>query len=183
MKTFSWFAINEDVEAEFRYWLAEFQAALGMALVFTVATSLLIAVLPRTGAASNFANDFWPALIECAFWLGLFIGLAWGAGKRLGASLAGSLPWQALPERQHTGRLFGQWAAFAALVGFFLWFTQQAALAAGDTGMIAFSNSLAPLGTACYFATAIFALVALACRRKVLHRKAPHSREGPEHAP
>lgn len=167
--------INEDADRELRYWVNQLLAALGLGAAFALATAILIAGLPagEENAGATFARDFWPYLVECAFWLGMFVGMLWGAGKRLGSALAGTLPWQETKEdRVATGRFFGQWSAFSALMGFFLWFTPQVAIAAGMEGMIRFSEGFLPLSTACWIAAGVFAGVALISRRRP--RSLPH---------
>jgi hypothetical protein len=162
-------AINEDAESELRFWVNELLVSLGLGVVFGFATGITIALLPdgEEGSASAFIHEFWPYLVECAFWLGLFLGLLWGAGKRLGSALAGTLPWQELQEeRIATGRLFGQWAAFAALAGFFLWLIGEVALAAGMQDMALLAAGFTPLTTTCWMAAGLFALVGVASRRR-----------------
>lgn len=175
-----WPAINEDIDAEFSYWLRELLAAVRLAAIAALAGGMVIAALPDAGAgtATDFAQKLWPQLVECAFWLGMFVGLLWGAGKRLGAALAGGLPWQDLAgqERRATGRQFGQWAAFTAMFGFFVWLSHQVALiiqSGGDSPLVAATAALAPLWQAGFIASGIFAAVALACRRRPLARSRP----------
>lgn len=156
-------AVNDDVENEFRFWLRELLAALRLGLLLGVAAALLIALLPRGEGHPGFAfaRDFWIYLTECAFWLGMFVGMLWSAGKRLGAALAGTLPWrEAVGGRADTGRFFGQWAAFAALLGFSLWLASQLAQAARSEILEGF----APLMTASWLSAGLFALVTVACR-------------------
>lgn len=171
---FSW-AINEDADRELRYWMNELLAALGLGAVFALATGIVIAVVPAGEGhpSGRFLQDFWPYLVECTFWLGMFLGMLWGAGKRVGSALAGTLPWQEpREERAATGRFFGQWSAFAALMGFFLWFTPQVALAAGMGDVAMFTAGFIPLSTACWIAAGVFAVVALANRQRPRARRA-----------
>lgn len=164
---FRW-AINEDADRELRYWMNELFAALRLGAVFALATGVLIALLPKGEQypGGEFLGDFWPVVVECAFWLGMFVGMLWGAGKRMGSALAGTLPWQEPKgERAATGRFFGQWSAFAALLGFFLWFTPQVALAAGMGDMALFASGFLPLSSACWLAAGVFAVVALVSRQ------------------
>lgn len=161
--------INEDAEGELHYWVRQFQAALGLGAVFCVATGILIALMPQgeTHPGAGFAREFWPYLVECAFWLGMFLGMLWGAGKRMGSALAGTLPWQELAEgRRSTGRFFGQWSALAALLGFFLWFTPQVALAAGMGDMARLTEGFLPFSSACWLAAVLFGAIALFSRRR-----------------
>ena len=165
---FRW-TINADADSELRFWMKEGVDALGLALVFGVATGIVIALLPEgeEGSGLAFARTMWVSLVECAVWAGLFVGLLRGAGKRLGAALAGILPWEeARDDRRASGRLFGQWAAFAALAGFFLWLTREVAVAAGMSGMAAFAAGFTPVMSACWLTAGIFALVAVAGRRR-----------------
>lgn len=173
--------INEDADSELRFWMKELVGALRLGLVFGVATGVAIALLPggEEGSGLAFLQAMWASLVECAFWLGMFLGLLWGAGKRLGSALAGTLPWQAAAdERRATGRLFGQWAAMAALIGFFLWLAGEIALAAGMQAMAMFTAGFTPLVTTCWIAAGLFALVAVATRRRPGLRRAadPHWR-------
>lgn len=165
---FRW-AINEDADRELCYWMNELFAALKLGAVFAVATGILIAFLPKGDGhpGGEFLGDFWPYVVECAFWLGMFVGMLWSAGKRMGSALAGTLPWQEpKEERAATGRFFGQWSAFTALAGFFLWFTPQVALAAGLADMAAATAGFIPVSTACWIAAGVFAGVALFSRRR-----------------
>lgn len=165
---FNW-TINADADSELRFWMREGVDALRLGLVFGVATGVAIALMPagEDGSVLAFVRAIWVYLVECAFWLGLFIGLLGGAGKRLGAALAGTLPWQELStERRVTGRLFGQWAAFAALLGFFLWLAREVAAAAGMADMAALASGFTPLTSACWLSAGLFAVIALASRRR-----------------
>jgi hypothetical protein len=90
-------AINDDVENEFRYWMRELLAALKRAAYAALAAALLIALLPAadTRAEYEFARDLWPYLAELAFWLGMLVSMLWSAAKRAVAVFTGILPWQA----------------------------------------------------------------------------------------
>jgi hypothetical protein len=94
-------AVNDDLENEFRYWLRELLAALKQAAVFAFATGVLIACLP--GGTGNlqaaFVHDFWPYLVELAFWFGMFVAMAWSAIKRAATVVTGVLPWETEKER------------------------------------------------------------------------------------
>lgn len=167
-QTFRW-AINEDAESELRFWVNALVTAVGLGVFSAVASGIFITVLPpgEAGSGLAFAHSFWPYLVECAFWLGMFLGLLWGAARRLGAALAGTLPWQELGEgRVATGRQFGQWAACAALGGFFLWLMKAVAVAGGMQAMALFAAGFAPLISAAWLAAGVFALVAVASRRR-----------------
>ena len=171
---FRW-GINEDADSELRFWAKELLGALRLGFVFGVATGIAIALLPggEEGSGLAFVEAMWASLVECALWLGMFVGLLWGAGKRLGAALAGTLPWQAvLDERRATGRFFGQWAVVAALVGFFLWLALEVAKAAGMSALAMLAAGFTPLMSACWVTAGLFALVAVASRRRL----------GPRHA-
>ena len=166
--------INDDADSELRFWMNELLASLGLGGIFALAMGLLIAFLPKGDAypAGQFAWEFWPYLVEVAFWLGMFVGLLWGTGKRVGMGLAAALPWQApRSERESTGRFFGQWSAFTACAGFFLWLAPQVALAADMPEVAAPMAVLEPVGTACWLAAVLFATIAVA------HR--PRPRRGP----
>lgn len=169
----SW-PINDDAENELRFWLKELLASLGLGGVFGLATAVLIAFLPKGAAhpGGEFAWDFWPYLVEFAFWLGMFAGLLWGGSKRLGMALAAGLPWRApVSEREETGRCFGQWSAFAALAGFFLWLAHQVALAARLPEVAAVMAAFSPVATACGLVAGLFAAVALAHRPRKQPRR------------
>lgn len=168
--------INDDVESEYRFWLQGLRSAIGLGAVFAVATGLFILLLPKGSGhpGGEFAGDFWPYLVEVAFWLGMFGSLLWGGSKRLGMAMASSLPWRAPgSEREATGRLFGLWSAFAAMSGFFLWLAHEVALAAGLTGVVAVLAALTPIATACWLAAGLFAAIAL------IHRPRPRSSPAP----
>lgn len=171
----SW-PINDDVESEYRFWLTGFKASIGLGTLFALAMGLCIALLPKGSGhpVGEFAWDFWPYLVEVAFWLGMFGGLLWAGSKRLGMALASTLPWQEpRDEREASGRFFGQWSAFAAMAGFFLWLAYEVALAADLTAMATVLAALTPIATTCWIAAGLFAAVALAHRP---HRPWPASR-------
>lgn len=158
--------INDDADSELRFWMNELLASVLLGGAFALAAGLLIAALPKGGdyPGAQFAWEFWPYLVECGFWLGMFVGLLWGTSKRLGMGLAAAQPWQApRSERESTGRFFGQWSAFAACAGFFLWLTPQVAMAAGLEGA-ALLAALAPVEATCWIAAGLFAIVAVAHR-------------------
>ena len=169
-----WFAINEDVDSEFCFWKEELAASARLAAIFAVVCGVLMALVPGNGEGARFVHAYWPSLVECAFWLGLFVGLLWGAAKRCGAALAGNLPWEDLSgarEPEATGRSFGQWSVFSALAGCFLWLTHAVALAAqsdgqtpSESGIAALTAGLSPLWSTCFAAAVAFALVALTLR-------------------
>lgn len=171
--------INDDADSELRFWMNELLASLCLGGVFALAAGLLILALPK-GAdypGAQFAWEFWPYLVECGFWLGMFVGLLWGSSKRLGMGLAATQPWKApRSERESTGRFFGQWSAFAACAGFFLWLTPQVALAAGVPEVVALMAAMAPVETACWITAGLFAAVAVAHRprRRGLPASGPH---------
>lgn len=168
-----WLPINDDVEAEFYYWAGELRAAVVKAAAFAGFTGLAIAIVP--GAAADdagigFAKSYWPHLVEVAFWLGLLVGLLWGAAKRFGAALAGSQPWREparCGEREATARFFGQWGMFAALAGLALWMAHEiTAVATGGGPAALFTGAFAPLWAACFLSAAAFLLVACLGRRR-----------------
>lgn len=80
-----------------------------------------------------------------------------------------------MDERRATGRMFGQWAAFAALADFFLWFAREVAEAAGIQAIALFAGGFSPLVSACWVSAGIFALVAVASRRWAALKRAQHS--------
>lgn len=165
--------INDDVESEYRFWLQGLRVALGLGTVLALGAGLVIALLPKGDGhpGGEFAWNFWPYLVELAFWLGMFGGLLWGGSKRLGLALAATLPWQQPRcEREATGRFFGQWSAFAAMTGFFLWLAYEVALALGIVPLVTVLAAFMPMATTCAIAAGLFAAVAL------LHRPRPRSR-------
>lgn len=87
-------AVNDDLENEFRYWVRELIGALKHGAIFAVVVGVLIAVVPENGPATAFARDFWPYLAETGFWLGMFVAMLWSAMKRAAAVVTGVLPWQ-----------------------------------------------------------------------------------------
>lgn len=159
--------INDDVESEFRFWVKGLRRSIGLGAVFALAMGLFIAVLPKGSEypGGEFAWNFWPYLVEVAFWLGMFAGLLWWASKRLGTALASTLPWQEpRSDRESTGRFFGQWSAFAAMAGFFLWLAHEVALAAELTAVATVLAAFTPIATTCWLAAGLFAAVAIAYR-------------------
>lgn len=161
--------INEDVDSELQFWVDQLRNSVGIGAVLAVATGLLIAILPKGSdyPAGEFAWNFWPYLVEVAFWLGMFAGLLRGASQRLGMALAATLPWQdPRSDREATGRFFGQWSAFAALLGFFLWLAGHVAQATGITEMAVLLAAFTPLQTVCWISAGLFAAVAVAHRRR-----------------
>jgi len=159
--------INDDVESEFRFWVKELRTSVEIGGVFALVMFVLIALLPKGSAypGGEFVWNFWPSFVEVAFWLGMFAGMLRGASKRLGMALASTLPWQKpRSERESTGRFFGQWSAFAAMTGFFLWLAYEVAQAADMTAMAKVLVALTPLETACWLTAGLFAAVALAHR-------------------
>lgn len=162
----SW-PINDDVESEFRFWVKELRGAVGLGAIFALAMGIFIVLLPKGSGypGGEFVANFWPGFVEAAFWLGMFAGMLKGASKRLGMALASTLPWQKpRSEKESTGRFFGQWSAFAAMCGFFLWLAYQVALAAGMTEVASVLAGFTPVETACWLAAALFAAVAIAHR-------------------
>lgn len=89
-------AINDDVENEFRYWMRELLAALKWAAFSALGAVALIALLPATDnrAEYEFARDLWPYLAEFAFWFGMLVSMLWSAAKRAIAAATGILPWE-----------------------------------------------------------------------------------------
>lgn len=161
--------INEDIESEFRFWAKGLRTSIACGAVLALAVGLLIAVLPKGSAYPDgeFAWNFWPYLLEVAFWLGMFASQLRTASQRLGMALAATLPWQEPHgERESTGRFFGQWAAFVAMLGFFLWLSYQFALGTGMPEVVAAFAAFQPLETVCWISAGLFAAVALAHRRR-----------------
>ncbi len=156
--------INDDAESELRFWVqalfVSFMAGTACALI----AGLLVALF-YAQASDHPMADLWPVLIELAFWLGMFAGLLWGGSKRLGIALAAGLPWRApRDDREERARLFGQWAAFAACVAFFLWLVAKLAPSTGLPTAAALAATLQPVQTACWLAGLLFGMVALAGR-------------------
>lgn len=171
--------INEDVESEFHFWVKGLRTSVGLGGVSALALGIFIAILPKGSEypGGEFAWNFWPYLVEVAFWLGMFAGLLRGGSQRLGMALASTLPWQEpRSDRESTGRFFGQWSAFVAMLGFFLWLAYQLALATGMAEVAALLAAFTPLETACWISAGLFAAVALAHRSRA--RSCSPSRPG-----
>ncbi|PKO87772.1 MAG: hypothetical protein CVU18_09580 [Betaproteobacteria bacterium HGW-Betaproteobacteria-12] len=152
--------------------------ALELGGLFVLVMALVISLSPKGSdyPGGEFAWDFWPWFLEAAFWLGMFAGMLWGASQRLGMALAATLPWQEpRSDREATGRFFGQWAACASLLGFFLWLAYQLALAADMTEVAAVLAAFTPLETACWLAAGLFAAITVA------HRSRRPVKEGSRH--
>ena len=161
--------INEDVESEFHFWVTGFRTSIAFGTVLALVTGLVIAILPKGNEypGGELAWNFWPYLVEVAFWLGMFAGLLRAAGQRFGMALASMLPWQEPhDDKESTGRFFGQWSAFAAMLGFFVWLAYQVALAAGLSELAAMLAAFTPLEVVCWITAGLFAGVALAHRRR-----------------
>lgn len=161
--------INEDVESEFRFWAQGLRTSIACGAVLALTVGLLIAVLPKGSAYPDgeFAWNFWPYLLEVAFWLGMFASQLRTASQRLGMALAATLPWQeAHGERESTGRFFGQWAVFIAMLGFFLWLAYQFALGAGMPEVAAVFAAFQPVEAVCWISAGLFAAVAVMHRRR-----------------
>ncbi len=159
--------INEDVDSEFHFWVKELRTSVAFGAVLALAMGFLIALLPKGSEYPDgeFAWNFWPYLVEVAFWLGMFAGLLRAASQRLGMALASTLPWQEPHgDRESTGRFFGQWSAFAAMLGFFLWLAYQVALGAGMTEVAMVFAAFTPLQTVCWITAGLFAAVAITHR-------------------
>jgi len=167
--------INEDVDSEFHFWVTELRNSVAFGTALALVVGLGIALLPKGSEypGGELAWNFWPYLVEVAFWLGMFAGLLRAAGQRFGMALASMLPWQEPHnDNESTGRFFGQWSAFAAMLGFFVWLAHQAALAAGLTEVAAVLAAFTPLEMVCWITAGLFAAVAITHRRR--------SRSGPE---
>lgn len=161
--------INEDVESELQFWMTALRNSVTFGALLALATGLVIAILPKGSAypGGEFAWNFWPYLVEVAFWLGMFAGLLRAAGQRFGMALASTLPWQEPhDDEESTGRFFGQWAAFAAMLGFFVWLAYQVALAAGLTEVAGVLAAFAPFEMVCWITAGLFAVVAITHRRR-----------------
>lgn len=168
-----WLPINEDVEAELRYWVGQLRSALGLAFTFAIATGLAIAAVPgEVGGGDGYAflKEYWTYLAEAAFWLGMLTGLLWGLGKRFGSALAGSLPWHKAEEcsdGELRARCFGQWGMFAALAGLGLWLAHEITVIASEGGPASlFTGALEPLWSACFLSAAAFLVIAAVGRRR-----------------
>lgn len=165
-------AINDDVEAEFSFWKSHFLLSAWMAAGFALVGGTLIAIWPQDAGSAElrgFVQRVWPLFVEFAFWLGFLLGLLWGAARRLGCGLSGTLPWQ--PRQQMskgtaTARLFGHWASGLALAGLFLWIAARLAqlVPPGDDGPAFFLAALQPLAQASFWCAALFAAATLALR-------------------
>lgn len=173
MATKPWWipAINEDVDAEFSFWKKQFVHSAWTAVVTAFIVALLIAVWPQGSGNSelrDFARQIWPLFVECAFWLGFLLGLLWGAAKRAGTILSGTLPWQPrnrLSVRAAATRQFGQWAMFTALAASFLWISVQFGLP-GEPSTAPLFTTLTLLMHTCLWFAAMFAVAAVAGRER-----------------
>ncbi|HLO65105.1 MAG TPA: hypothetical protein VK165_19255 [Azonexus sp.] len=156
--------INDDAESELRFWVRALYVSFQAGTVCALLAGLLVALF-YAEAGDNPIADLWPMGIELAFWLGMFAGLLWGGSRRLGIALAAGLPWRKpRNEGEERDRLFGQWAAFAACLAFFLWLTAELAPSTGLPGAAALAATLLPIQTACWLAGLLFGIVALAGR-------------------
>jgi hypothetical protein len=164
-----WLAINDDASAEFDYWKGQLLFSLALAAGGVLAMLAAISLWPAGSGNPElraFVREFWSLFVECAFWLGLLLGLMWGAARRLGCGLAGSLPWQPAAQLSQTAviaRNCGQAAACLALAAVFLAGVQLLGVVAGGSALPLFSW-LAPLTPACLWLAAFFALAAIAGR-------------------
>lgn len=174
-------AINDDVEAEFSFWKSHFLLSVWMATGSALVAGTLIALWPQDAGSAelrSFVRQVWPLFVECAFWLGFLLGLLWGAAKRLGCGLSGTLPWQPrqqMSRRTATARLFGHWASGLALAGMFLWIAAQLAHLAppGDDSPAVFLSALQPLAQASFWCAALFATATLAIRIRTANSGQP----------
>lgn len=165
-------AINDDVDAEFSYWKSQLVLSAWTAVAFAVAAGFLIAAWPPGVGDPElraFARHIWTLLVECAFWLGFFLGLMWAGAKRFGSSLAGTLPWQpanVIGPRLAGARLLGQNAVAFLMAGMGIGITRQFALLA-DPGMMQFLNALSGVTLVCFLLAAVLAMAAISGRRRV----------------
>jgi hypothetical protein len=173
-----WLAINDDASAEFEYWKGQLLFSLALAAGCVLAMLAAISLWPAGSGDPElraFVREFWSLFIECAFWLGFLIGLMWGAARRLGCGLAGSLPWQPAAQLSRPAviaRHCGQAAACLALAAVFLAGVQQLGVVTGGAAALSLFSSLAPLTPACLWLAAFFALAAIA-GRVAAHRQQP----------
>ena len=168
-----WLPINDDLDAEFHFWVAELKAALILGFVFAVAVGLAILALPgRVGGGDGFAflKEYWSYVTEAAFWLGMLTGLLWSAGKRFGAAVGGSQPWRKAAdcsEREVCARSFGMWGMFAALAGLALWLAHEITVIATGGGPASLvTGALLPLWSACFLSAVAFLLIAAIGRQR-----------------
>lgn len=175
-----WPAINDDVDAEFDYWKAEFVFSAWMAVGFGVAAGVLIAMWPQAAGDAEvraFVRSLWTLFVECAFWLGFLLGLLWGAAKRLGSALSGVLPWQPrhrMTKRMAIARRAGQWGCWFALTGACLWIAVQFT-AAVSGAVVQLASALASLAYICFALAAIGTAIALAGREWTLGGTLPEN--------
>lgn len=162
--------INDDVNAEFDFWKRQLLGACTWALGLSLTTGLLVALALAYGADDDFAaflRDMWPALVMLGLWLGLLIGLLAGAARRFGGALVGLPPWLeprgAGAQRQASARQFAQGALMFGLVGTALALTSSM-LAGAVPAAQELLTGLAPLWRSALAASALFAVVAAACR-------------------
>jgi hypothetical protein len=162
-------AINEDVDAEFGYWKSQLLFSAWTATGSAVAVCAAIAFWPPGSGnpeLRSFALQFWTLLAECAFWFGFLLGLLWGAARRLGAALAGSLPWQPLQRRDRRAvfsRFCGQGGVGFAMAGAFIWLAWR--LAPLADAEIAWSDPT-PLTQVCLGVAAVLGVAAAITRNR-----------------
>lgn len=118
-------------DAEFSFWKDHFLLSAWIAAGFGLGAAIMIVLWPE-GSGDPEIRDFvrlvWTAFIELAFWFGFLLGLLWGAARRIGSGLSGTLPWQPahqLSARSVASRLSGQVACCCLFGALFLWLTQQ----------------------------------------------------------
>lgn len=176
-----WPAINDDVDAEFDYWKAEFVFSAWMAVGFGVAAGVLIALWPQPAGNAEvhaFVRSLWTLFVECAFWLGFLLGLLWGAAKRFSSALSGVLPWQPwqrMTKRAAIARRAGQWGCWFALTGTCVWIAAQfAATVSGEVAPL--GSVLASLAHFCFALAAIGAAIAVAGRERSGSEAVPENR-------
>lgn len=100
-----WSSINDDADGELCYWVNELVRALGAGLAFALAAGMVILLLPagEGNIGASFLREMWAFVVECAFWLGMLLGMVWSAAKRLWAAFSGVLPWQKAVGKPATG--------------------------------------------------------------------------------
>lgn len=164
-------AINDDVDAEFSYWKDQFVFSAWLAVGFAGAAAAAIALWPEDGGNSalrSFTRQLWPVFVECAFWLGFLLGLLWGAAKRAGSVLSGTMPWlpqHRLTRRAAAARFSGQWAVFFALAASLLWVTRQF-ISPGAAATAVLFSTLTLLLQVCLWSAAACLLAAIAGRER-----------------
>ena len=159
---------DEALTSEFDFWKSHFLGSAWLAAGSGIAMGLLILLWPAgmgNQEVRSFAQQLWPAFVECGFWLGFLVGLLWAASRRIGCALAGTVPWAIVDEHRTraAARLFGQVGCAtgfgSALLWVALYFIYQLAPADG-----LFLGAVIQLAYAGWASAGVFVLLAVVLR-------------------